>query len=251
MSIATQSSPSLDELASTARYEHEQTFAAVSSALTHALRCGEALVEARERLRAGCGDWAAWVASTGISIGAAQNYRRLALSRAVVLSDDCPRTISGALAHLRQLGQPAIGPTGGHNRTPLLEDDIAAMRRLREAGTSYERLGEQFGVSRAVVQQRLDPEFQRRSSEATKRHRRRARAAKKALEREQRDQAVKRAGGKPAKAYSLLRQCASELDRAAGEAEDEETRLALSSALRHVHKAEDEVVRALRLERTR
>jgi len=59
---------------------------------------------------------------------------------------------SGVLAQLKRAGV-AVRPA---NLGKLTVEDVAAMRRLREAGWTHRAIGERFGVTRQAVGRRLD-----------------------------------------------------------------------------------------------
>jgi lipopolysaccharide biosynthesis regulator YciM len=128
--------------------------------------------------------------------------------------------------------------------------DHGEARRMHAKGMTYKQIGEVLGVSDQTIALHLNPERQRQKQTYMRRLSREKRAAKNALIEKERDKAIRATQGAPAEAYALLRRTALVIDKAISEAEDAATRTKLTAALGFTHKAEDEIVRALRLERT-
>ena len=238
--------PVLANLAATANSEHAETFRLMSSAVVHAIACGEVLIAARQRVP--MTGWAAWIAENlDFTQSVAAKYVRLAANKSKLdLAEHT--TIYGALAHLSALGVPGSNP-GSAKRLPLSEAEVAEARRLRDAGASQKELAKRFGCSPEMVMARIDPEWLVKEKQRTRERNRRVRAQRKALAEKERHDAVARVGGTPAHAYALLRKAALALDRALAESSDPEFVELMRRAVSFTHKAEDEVVFALKIDR--
>lgn len=249
----------LDELAELAVDEHRQVEQDLVSALNHAFRLGEVLLAAFERLEPG--EWEPWIESTGMSTSTARNFQRLARYR-----DQLPREIyephrakngaviqpsySRALVYLK--GLPPV------RTTQRKREVTSAMReeglRLLAAGTPYAAVADLLGVSDTTVRDWGNPaKFREREQRrrARLRQQRRARNALKEQDRRSEIDALASAhGGELAKSYALVRRLAQSLDRASTTFDRGATQRGyLGVALAATHKAEDEIVRALRYER--
>jgi hypothetical protein len=106
-----------------------------------------------------------------------------------------------------------------------------------------------FGVSYTTVKKWRNP---RGARERDRRAKARRRAASEALRLQEqlkrRLDAAKRASGAIGESYSLIRRAGQQLDAAVSEAKTDDARRALNAALRRMHQAEEEVVRALGVE---
>lgn len=238
--------PTLTELAATANAEHGLAIGAVTKAVEHAIRAGDALIAARRqvpRLQ-----WTQWC-EANVDIGSATIFRYIRLA---TYADQLPKReplgIDAAYELLR--GLPHLSTVYGvHNLTDIPEDVLEEVRRLRAEGVAWMAAAQVVGFPYVVVRRRLDPAFARQQKSYTNSHSRKKREAARALAREQRDAAVKKIGGNAANAYALIRRAAVELDRSFETAQPHE-RGPLRDALAYVHKAEDEIVKALRVGRS-
>jgi len=244
--IVAEQGVSLEDLAATINSEHNLAYRATLDALTHAILCGEALIEARTNVPDG--EWLRWVADNlHIGSGALHRYVRLATYKHHLLTAEHePKSINAAIGYLRQIDAPASS-TGRTGRKPSFDVDEA--KRLRKQGLNFTQIGEALGVSDVAVWRQLTPGATAQAMRYTARARKQRRAAAKALAQQQRADAVARTAGNPAEAYALLRRCAVTLDRAILDTTDSDEIAQLREALHHTHKAEDAIVRALRLER--
>lgn len=238
----------LTQLAFTINREHTLAYQKAVEALEHAIRCGEALIEAREIVPDG--EWTRWVeANLSIATGTMHRYIRVATYKQHLLdADKKPASINAAIGYLKAIGAPAAS-TGRNGRSPTF--DVAEAKRLRKQGMTYEQIGELLGVSDVAIWRQLTPGATKRAIAISNRNRKRRRLEREAFEQTQRDKRVARAGGAAAEAYALLRRCAAALDQALSDAKDDEERKTLRDALAHAHRAEDSIVLALRLERQR
>lgn len=233
----------LADLASSINGEHQLVIAKLRQSLEHAITCGALLLDARRLVPAG--QWEAWIRDN-LECGkwTVTAYSRLAIHRDELLIPNGPITIDAGLRYLKELGVPP-------RPNPLILDvDVKQLRRLRSEGMSFQKIGEVMGVSRKTVMKRLDPSYHKKWNEQQSRSRRRTERARALLAAKERDAAVKRHGGSAAEAYALLRRCALVLDGAIADSNDFQESEAMRLALAATHKAEDEIVRALRIERT-
>jgi inactivated superfamily I helicase len=234
------------ELAVRINTEHGLAYNAAIDALEHAMRCGEALIEARRAVPDG--SWAAWTkANLNMNQQAISRYVRIATYREHLLSaEHRPRSINAAITYLRADSLPAIG-TGRNGRRPTF--DVEEAKRLKRQGMTNKDIGQALGVSDVAVWRQLTPGATRKAVQISNRNRTKHRAAQRALVEQELARSVTRVGGKPADAYALLRRTAIALDRAILEADDAEMAKTLRDALAYTHRAEDAIVRALGLER--
>ena len=235
----------LPELAAEAKREHSLASAALSDAVQHAIRVGEVLLVARDRVERG--GWKDWVESTGISSGLAYVYMRVAEYRHE-LPEEEPMSLNAAYAFLRGKSLP---PSGNRWKYP---DEVReeAIRLKQEGEFGHVEIAELLGVSPASVTYWTDPEYRKKHQAKSRSRQRRKRAAAKALaekEKQQtRESAAKRAGGAIDRAYSQLRLHIAALDQAIHEASDRSTRAVLREALDHAYKAEDKIAEALKVQ---
>lgn len=236
----------LDELAATANREYRLANASATTAVGHAIACGEALLAARKRIP--MGEWQMWCAGnvSEMSKTCIARYCRLARHKHEFSVGEYA-TIAGAVDYLAQLSPPS--PLKGV-LDPRMKLDVDEARRLRRQGMSYASIAEILGVSYSTVRLHLIPSERQKHREKIQRHRDMIRAARLAARAKIRDDAVRRRGGLPAEAYAALRRCALIVDQAMRGVDDASERSRLAAALGFVHKAEDEIVRALRIERT-
>jgi hypothetical protein len=236
----------LSGLAARAKDEYRLAGDAMVGAVAHAIACGDALLAAQAQVPEG--KWGAWCRENVPEIDPSRVTKlcRLAAHKDVIIAGNFA-TIERAMAYMRSLSIPPR-PSGPRRGKRQFDRDEA--KRLHNAGVDYKTIGEMLGVSDQTVSLVLNPARSRKKAEYQKRYLRERQAAAKAKEREDRDRAVRLTKGLPAEAYALLRQCALVVDKAIGESADASSRANLRAALGFVHKAEDEIVRALKLERT-
>ena len=232
----------LDDLAAFARAEDGLSASAVTLAVAHAVRAGAALLAAREQVPRG--KWTAWLIDSGIGIGHAYTYMRLAMYR-----DEIPpgASLSQARDGLRTLPGIFHRPDDDKRAVPAsLREEAKAMV---DGGMGVLAVAEALGIDRHTVAAIIDPEKARRRRESGREQQRRRRAALKLLAKKEQDRQVKQVGGSAAEGYALLRRAEIEIDRAVGSSLDVEEKAALRRALSWAHKAKDEIVAALKLKR--
>lgn len=221
---------------------------AMSRGLVHAIRSGEAMAEAQERL--GAREWKSWAKEnldvdprTGIK------YMRFAHYKDHLMGADERLTTLTAEVYLRGL-PPARDMHRKIRKPPEVVDEV---KRLGSQNMTVTEIATLVGVSHAFVKATLDPAWAKRRVEQKRRTGAKLRAAKAALaekeKRAERDALARRAGGATSEAYALIRKAALAIDRALVESSDPEEREALRKALGFTHKAEDSLVVALRTER--
>lgn len=238
--------PSLSDLADRATAEYRLAGESAVSVVEHAIVCGEALLQAQARVPDG--KWGVWCQENvaEIDFTTVTRFCRLATYRAQIEQGEFS-TIRQAMGYLRTLSIPPR-PTGP--KRVLVKLDVDEARKLHKQGMSYVHIGEVFGVSHQHVALQLDPERRKRKKALDRQRAKERRAQRDALIAQERHEAVRKRGGSASDAYALLRRAALAIDKAISETEDVSERTKLTAALGLAHKAEDEIVRALRLERT-
>lgn len=237
----------LRDLIGTINREHTLAYQRAVEALEHAIRCGEALIEAREIVPEG--EWLEWC-ETNLNLGTGTLHRYIRVAtykQELFAAERKPASINAAISYLRAIEAPAAS-SSRNGRRPTFDVDEA--RRLRKQGMTYTNIGALLGVSDVAVWRQLTPGATKRTLVYATRYKRKRAAERRALEQAERDKAVAKVGGAAAEAYALLRRTALALDQAMREATANELH-ALRDALAHTHRAEDAIVSALRLERGR
>jgi predicted transcriptional regulator len=231
------------ELADVANQEYEASYAAASTALEHALRSGEALLAARDKVPTG--GWLSWLSENFTGAQAtAQQFMRLAYHR-----DAIQPGLTVKHAYRSIAGLPASDGAARRGRKGLPDDGILKdAARMRREGMTYEAIGEVFGVSDSAVQMWLNPSRRDKARAKKRRDYQQRRAAQAEIARRRRDAAVKRIGGGTAEVYSFLRKASQQAEALRIGNEGSELSGALRKAINHLYAAEDEIVRALGVE---
>lgn len=246
---------SLEELASRAVSEHEQierTIARIvrvveeglSIGLRHAISAGEALLEAQTRVEPGL--WTDWVHQhVTFDYTTCVKYMRFARYKDQLIAAG---NVSTATAMTVLRGMPAlVAPYEASRRfSPEVRDEA---RRMHAQGATHTEIIDLLGISGTTVRRYVDPEYDRKNREASRRAKARRVAARRALKKAEEAAAAKKVGGSIAEAYALVRRCAGELDSALAVV-GPPLRSSLRSALQEIHQAEDLIVQALKLSRT-
>lgn len=242
----------LDELGEEVMQQRHAAEVSLATALGHFVRIGVVLLHARERVPDE--EWDSWCELHGMSKTSSNRAMRLAYYR-----DELPPeawqpsvnragrlvnpTATRAEVYLR--GLPPVRPKGFRYEQGVVDE----ARRLKAAGVPQVDICELLGLSAATVSVMVRPGAQ---AEYARKHRRRyaarrltereaARALAEKREREERDRLAKATGGELSKSYGLIRQALAALDKVATEPSVEATR--------HLHRAEESVVEAMRAER--
>jgi protein gp37 len=138
----------LADLASLIRFEHEQFRLAAHKTVEHGFRVGEALLQAKRRIRHG--RWGRWIEEhCDLSERTAQGYMRLARNRAAIEANPqalADLTIEGALQSLaKPKPAPEIGANsdGEHGQTddgPTIITTVGTVRKKMEATGDLSKL---------------------------------------------------------------------------------------------------------------
>jgi transposase-like protein len=228
----------LAALAAGINAEHEQVWRAGRVALEHAVRAGELLLKAQEIV--GSGYWTKWMAAN-VRVHPTTAYRYIRLGRysAEVLASDAEGV------------EEALRSIAGHPWKDRKRIDEATKEQMvvlaTEHGATITEIAEMFGCSESTVWYWVSPKS--RAAHVRQQQQRADRLARASDElRSKRTARLARAaGGDAAEAYSLMRRCAQKLDYAAADEHAREAKAALEAALALLHKAEDELGRAIRL----
>jgi hypothetical protein len=163
----------LKELATAIQEEHRLTYESALDALSHAIACGVALVEARKTVPDG--QWARWIEeNTDFNVHVARRYVRIATHRQLLESaEQRPRSLNAALGYLNELGVPPES-TSRTGKRPTFDVELA--RKLRAQGMTFRDIAGQVGVSDVAVRRQLVPGETRSSMRVTSRARSRRRA---------------------------------------------------------------------------
>lgn len=240
---------SLDELGDIAS-SHAR--AAFGQFLHHALAAGDALLAAKARVP--FGEWTQWVeenfepprtdvgrlpSDSASKHWAACEFMRLADYRDEVIASGA-RSVNAAVAVIRGLPM---------RRSQHLREMDPVIRDMKERGFSQREIATRLGIGRSTVQKCLNPGFAERQRERQRERDRRRRAEREALERQERDRAIKaavrKAGSALAEAYAMAERMQDVLGQAHREVSDAAARASLSRAGEHHRKARDEIVAAL------
>lgn len=230
--------PTLEGLAEAINREHGLAVAALGDFVAHAIACGDALLAARRVV--GYGSWQAWTAEhIGFSYGTALGYMRASEFQEEV-APFAPESLSSTIRLISDMGLRS------NRRSPDHREDAKEVRNLySQGGVTRPELAATFGVSLATINYWLNPTRSRQLEKKRRRSRQRERAA---LLREERDEATRRFGGGISEAYSLIRKATQVLDGLGRDGESLEIRTAANSAMRHIYRAEDDIVRAAGIE---
>ena len=230
----------LDELAARANAEHELVVKAGEAMIEHAIRAGEALLEAQAQLP--WGQWEPWLDEHfNQSRVNAAIYMRIARYRDFVIESG----ITSIRSARRLLSEHCDSEAQEPPRHPQhLRLEVEACR-LHKSGMPKKHIAELLDVRPEQVTYWTNPAAYRKRIEGNRRRKRRAQEARRALERQRRDAAVKKIGGSAAEMYSLIRKALQEGETAEAQVEGRDHRLAMREAISALHKAEDEIVIAL------
>lgn len=236
--IAIRSEPTLENLAELIKCELGSSDVKFRAGVEHAIAAGQYLLQARHIVPRG--EWMRWCREeirrepSGLYA-----YMRLAQNSDIV-KDAGFDTIAAAIAATR--GLPTRLPS------TFRQIDPDHVRDLRATGLSMREVADQIGTSPAYLYNVLSPqkcrERRRRWQIQTRGRTQRERAA---LAREERAALVKRRGGAPAEAYSLIRRALQILDAASSEVSSAEAKRHIRTATTRLHVAEDEIAMAVKL----
>lgn len=228
--------PTVVELLATFGREHSRVEEAVTDALRHAIRAGEALLAAKALVRDG--EWLRWWdANLSVPRTTGLAYMRLAEGQ-----HHLPSGVS-IKAALRLLQEHGVDRSKSVPRIDLATRDEVA--RLLAEGVAKTAVARRLGVSRQAVHAIADPAYRAKRKAADERRRARRRAALKALRRQEQDKA---ATGTPFSAvYAGIHDLTDRVGAFADNAATPEHRAIANAALARLHEARDEIVKGLGL----
>ena len=222
---------SLDDLAAEINREAQTIMGTARERIDAAIRIGERLLAAQQLVESI--GWYDWLGTLDLHRTTAYRYMRLAKHADEVRAGSFDG-IDPAIAAL---------PDGRARRTTSEREEM--VRMATEQGMTIPQIAETLGVAQSTVwywtskRNRHKRGSQRRATRARERLAK-MRADGKTLSRE--------IGGSPQNAYGLLRRTEQQVDRVLSRTTiSSEARVALRRALGHLHAAEDEIVRAMRL----
>lgn len=237
----------LGELAEDINQRYVWALDAANTWTQNAIVIGEELEAARRQVAVG--SWCRWVEDNiQFSRSEVNRFIRLWEYRDVVLSSGASTVMEAAVA---VRGLPRTRPQiGGRYPIKLTPERRKRVLEGRKEGLTWQEIGREFGSTGQVVRLWVDQEYKRawrgRQAEREKVKRQQTRAAKDAIERAERDDLAKRAGGNISSAYAEVRKALQHLDLCIRDATETDVREALRQALSHAHKSEDAIVAALR-----
>jgi transposase len=233
--------PTLEQLSAEIRQGHAAVQSAVAETLTHALSVGDALLRAKARIERG--RFVPWIEEEcGLVYNTANGYMRLARYR-----DALPLGLPKheALEYIR--GLPS---TDGRKLVASHPEAVKQeARRRRREGQRYRDIASALGVSDATIFRWCkEKEYKKGAIDRARQRRAFEELGRQEAKRKDVARRAKERGGSVAKAYSLVRQLAQELDRAISTEEDLEVKTWLKASLRETYAAERYVGRSLGVE---
>lgn len=236
--------PNLKDLATQLNYEHHLVEDALSTAMAHAIRCGEILSEART-LVGQSGNWRDWLNENFDGSHMVAGYYLRVYEYRDLLAD-CPNVYH---ARKRLRGMPAIDGRGGPNGKSYPKEIKEEALVLYNNGMTRKEIAEIIGIDALTIGRWVDPEVLQRHKERNREYQRKLRAERKQkreeAQRRANDREAKRVGGSLAESYSLIHKIETPLALAARAASDPEVKRLLNNAIYHQHKALDAIVEAL------
>lgn len=221
--------PTLERLAETALAEHALVEKTAATAVEHAIRAGEALLEAKRQIPVG--EWETWLGNLFPTKGLSMPrlYMRLARFADDVRAEN-PPTIVAARRVL----------AGGPYQTidPRLTQEA---RKMRQQGATYTKIADRLGVAVSTAHKWSDPKMAERR---TAHQRAQTVKAKRALAMEERAKSAKAAGGDIGNGYSFVRRALQTLDAAS--VTNPRARKALNEAIHRLYDAEELIGHAIR-----
>ncbi len=242
--------PSLDQLAEEINRGHAECEAMAGNLVEKWISVGRSVLAAREGVERG--SWAAWCVEH-LSMGAsmASVYARVAS-----YPDDVRRHVAGhghALG-IHQVSRSAIGGLPAVVTSNHDERLVEEAKAMVAAGTSQRETARLLGISPNSIRYWLDPSkrdrHRRQSLDAQRRKRERereARLAAQALEQKRRADAARKIGGNGGHCYAEIRKA---LSRAQGALDDGGDKAAWAEVQRHLRRAEEATLDALKIERS-
>jgi transposase-like protein len=222
---------SLDELAAEINRDYRGIMGTGAQRIEMAIKIGDRLLTAQTMVD---GSFFDWLGTLDIHRTTAYRYMRLAKHQDEVRKGDYDGI------------DPALAALDSDRRTRRSESERAEMVRMAtEQGMTLEQISQTFGISKSTVWYWTSKKNRKRRG--TQRRATRARENMTRMRRESKTLA-KSVGGSVDQAYGLLRRTEQNVDRVLSRnTVPREARIALRRALGHLHAAEDELSRALRL----
>lgn len=236
------SAMSLTELAARANSEHAETQRVMTWVVDHGVNVGLALLEVKSR-HVGRSTWTRWMDE---NLTFARPIGQLYMRMAVYENELRDAGVVGGQKQIRRVlsGLPPLPRT---TDTRTLDESLEKeARQLVADGTPKAEAARLLDVSTDTIYRWTSPDYSKKRVAARQRLRRKAQAAERALLEKEKADAIKKAGGNISAAYGHVRKAAAELDAALSDATSPEVRTALRAALAGVHKAEDEIGKAVR-----
>lgn len=234
----------LEELASIANDAHHGTIGSLVNALQHALKAGDALLEARTRFNTKDGQgWLAW-SETNLEMSSttAGKYIRLAYYKKHIPEEllNAPYNhnrpgLTVALEYLR--GLPPVGSQGGVGRS----FDWDEARRLSQSGVPNKEIARMLGVAPGTVRRATLSVSERRKFDARKSRMRRQRERA----RQRAEIEAMKAPPDLAEAYALIRRALQRI-QASHDQTKSTKRGNMTLAISNLHHAEDAIAREIR-----
>lgn len=252
----------LDELALSARTEYQAAAEHLAGALSHFIRFGEVLLEARSRLDEAGEGWLKWLKSIGINHQfTADRAMRLAFYKDRLPSEafQVRRDASGRVLNpswnnaLQYVS--GLPPIRNKGQIGYPESTRQEAHRLHAEGLTAKEIGAILNVGASTVRYWVLPGEEQRVRENRRRYKaknlRIATAARKQMRREERDLIAKSVGGELAVAYGHLRSCLAALDRSVANCDDITVAGVARRTISQLHGAENSLVEAMQAERGR
>lgn len=224
----------LSDLAETAVREHGLALQAGESMLLHAVRAGEALLEARNQVADG--EWGKWLEGNfPASDRTAKQYMRIARGKELVLTSEA-KTLTAAERLV-----PALSP-GLHRQRPNVEAEEEEAREMYKGGATFNAIADHFGIAHMTAKSWVIPGFR---AERNKRLRDERRVVREVKSRRATRAALRRAGAAMSELYASCERLQDVFGQARDEVGDPAARQRLAAAEHHYRQMRDEVVRAL------
>jgi transposase-like protein/chorismate mutase len=221
----------LDELAAEINREARTILGSASERIEAAIRIGERLLEAQKLTERD--HWYDWLGGLEVHRTTAYRYMRLAKHQVEVRAGEFDG-IDPALAAL---------PDGRARRTTAEREEM--IRMASEQGMTIPQIAETLGVAQSTVWYWTSKRNRRKRGTQRRATRARERLAKMRTDGRTLSRDL---GGSAENAYGLLRRTEQQLDRLLSRTTiPGDARIALRRALGHLHAAEDEIVRAMKL----
>lgn len=226
---------SLDDLAAEINREYHTVLGSPHDRIEAAIRIGDRLLAAQALVDTG--EWWDWLGGLDIHRTTAYRYMRLAKHQDEVRQGNYDGI------------DPALAALGGGTRKRRTEAERDEMVRMaRDQGLTADQIAEALGVAKSTVWYWTSKK--NRDRRGTQRRATRARERREEMRQE--GITLSRVfGGSVEKAYSYLRRCQQQVDKTLDDNLTGDARIALRRALGHLHAAEDELTRAMKLSRTR